>query len=180
MLQFESSTSLYDPRQRTSLACFKIGTEGDPSPSYVENTSSAVEPLLFPVLFPFGNMGFSRYNDGGMKFNMYMRQRLLNKSMPFKYMPRLVQEWIVVMYARHEDSNLDILANKQKKDRADAGFDDIASPHGSYLPSSHPQAHSFTRQRKEDLLHICNRTKGPHVMITFTANPLRLGASLVF
>ena len=49
MMIYEGSSTLYNPSDRNSLACFKIGDEANPMPTFISNHSSAAEPLLFQI-----------------------------------------------------------------------------------------------------------------------------------
>jgi hypothetical protein len=106
--------AIINPYNMHEVRCRKIvvAHKGKLRPDFIDILSPLYEPLQYPLLFPFGNPGWSR--EGSRLFKpprsqcQWYRYRLLSESR-FLLLGRLTCEYIVDMYCRIEDERLQYL-----------------------------------------------------------------------
>jgi hypothetical protein len=163
---------------------------------HVPCTHGAYMPLAYPLIFPYGDVGFHwglRLRDSrqqgrikeAVSLRMYYRYvlhpRKGNSLIPFAFR-RLFQQYVVDAWAICDQTKLSWLRQHQNNLRADLyqGVADALS-HGDtdpahigrriILPSSYLGSDRFISQCYQNSMAIVRRFGHPTYFITFTANP---------
>ena len=190
-------------------AIFTADTDGFPGHIYVtvkpvgqdlqelNFNNPLVDPLSYPLLFPYGTTGFNsgiKHNRGALRSNRvgnvsireFYAHRLsfrANCANSIFKTSKLFQQYIVDAYVKMERSRLDYLQMNQEKLRAQSyrGLMDhleIVSLDenrqiGSLciLPSSFVGGERYMRQCYQDAMAIVRKFGRPDLFVTFTANP---------
>lgn len=158
----------------------------------VRTTNGALDPLLYPLLFPHGTYGwsldFAAGNDDNCKVSMLMygcyvlqfRPATMTNNMLLRA-GRLLQQYVVDLYSRVEENNLKFLLHNQSKLRTDtyANFVDAADNNESLysigrptvLPSSFMAGPRSMKQMYLDSMAVVRKFGKPSLFITITTNP---------
>lgn len=190
-------------------AIFTADTDGFPSHIYVtvkpvgqdlqelNFNNPLVDPLAYPLLFPYGTMGFNtgiQHNRGAhqsrrvgnVSIREYYAHRLsyrANCENSIFKTSKLFQQYIVDAYVKMERSRLDYLQKNQESLRAQSyrglmdhlesvGLEENRQIGSLYiLPSSFIGGERYMRQCYQDAMAIVRSFGRPDLFITFTANP---------
>jgi hypothetical protein len=182
--------AIVNPYNMHEVRCRKIvvAHRGKLRPDFVDILSPLYEPLQYPLLFPFGDAGWSR--EGSRLFEptrsqcQWYRFRLLRKRR-FLQFGRLTCEYLVDMYCRIEDERLQYLREgktRQAREVFAAGEEEDTQEKDDYemelqrafagvLPSSFLGSRAWTSERIADALALCRIYGKPSLFITMTTNP---------
>ena len=116
-----------DASQR-DVVVYKNATS-HPAGKYLMNikaTQPMYDPLMYVLMFPFGDLGWERdYKSGNKKYTamQYFKYRLMiqggNTFNTIHRMGRLFQQYVVDNYAKIEDGRLQFIRGNQSKLRAE-------------------------------------------------------------
>ena len=92
----------------------------------IKATHPMYDPLMYVLMFPFGDMGWKQeYRSGHKKYTVmqYYKYRLMvcndNAFNTIHQMGRLFQQYVVDIYAKIEAGRLNFIRQNQSKLRAD-------------------------------------------------------------
>ncbi|XP_057422827.1 uncharacterized protein LOC130716812 [Lotus japonicus] len=161
-------------------------------------THSSFLPLQYPLLFPYGEGGFSNEIEfGGVNFNseIYKRENMsMREWVSFRLQERqfecrritlsrrLLQQFVVDCYSMIESNRLHYIRYNQDTIRRDflSGIEDAitrgdtdASTVGSriFLPSSFTGGRRYMFDNCQDAMAICGTYGYPDLFLTMTCNP---------
>ena len=157
---------------------------------YVPITSRLWEPLVYPLLFPQGTLGWGIIGDmdvlstprHGNKVTAevattqmwFYRSRLLREPR-FSVFGRLTNEYIVDMFTRNLETRLNYIRMNQKRLREEdarlMGVDDMQDSQNVYLPASFLGSQRWASEQVSDCLAIASAFGCPSFFITMTCNP---------
>jgi Helitron helicase-like domain at N-terminus len=163
------------------VRCRKIvvAHKGKLKPDFVDILSPLYEPLQYPLLFPFGDPGWSR--EGSRLFQpprsqcQWYRFRLLNEPR-FLQFGRLTCEYIVDMYSRIEDERLqyiregklrqagEVFAGEEDTQEKDDYEMELQRAFASVLPSSFLGSRAWTSERVADALALLRSLDKPSLL----------------
>ena len=183
-----------DGQYKHDIVIKKIG-EGVKS---VDSQHRMKEPLMYPLLFPYGSQGFgwnvykqqreSKRRDGStyhksVTGHQYLKRRLFrqdNEHDMYLRHGRLTQEWILSSYLQVEKNNLDFLRHNQDKLKAGQYKEVQAAMRTNQLgkagvhvilPSSFKGSPRDNIQRYCDAMAVVRALGKPSYFITMTCNP---------
>ena len=173
-------------------------TDSRPVSEFIDIMSPSYEPLQYPLLFPFGSVGWSRRNAFGFTQIEWYRARLLQDPI-FSRMGPLVCEWAVDMYSRVEEDRLAYLKrgrqeqarhqrtfptqNRPSPRRRDGDVRDLGDPAfesgaqedeftlESSIPASFLGSRQWASRQVADCLALARVYRQPSLFITVTTNP---------
>ena len=152
-------------------------------------------PLQYPLLFPYGEDGYtddipfskssghdSRSRISPKEFFSYRLHERVDECSTILFSRRLFQQFVVDAYTMIEAGRLRFVRTQQKKLRAEMykGLADAVlrgetdgSKHGKciILPSSFVDGARYMIQNYQDAMSICRWVGYPNLFITFTCNP---------
>jgi hypothetical protein len=137
--------------------------------------SSLYEPLQYPILFPYGELGWSPRNREGLTQCQWYRRRIL-MEVRFRQYSRLTQEYMVDMYSRVEEERIfNIKRGKQNQQlRFNVNDGDVWAGEDSWhsqLPASFMGSRAWASNQVADALTLCRTFGKPTLFITMTTNP---------
>ena len=145
----------------------------------------AYDTLQYPLLFPYGTDGWSLQLKLAHKVTQlqFYCFHLMTRSGNYLLQARkLLQQYIVDVYAKVEAERLSFLRREQGRLRSDcyqnlrdALFQDDGNPHNVgqrvILPSSFTGGPRYMHERQQDALLYVQRFGRPHLFVTVTTNP---------
>lgn len=180
-----------------ALMCYDNTTLSEASPrslvisrcsgedQYISTTSRLWEPLVYPLFFPLGTLGWGldsshqQYDDANFDAPTtqiwHYRARLLREER-FCIFGRLTNEYVVDMFTRDLESRLHYIHSNQKRLRSlecDAALTAEEPTEGSeniYLPASFLGSRRWVSNQIADSLAIAAAHGPPTFFITFTCN----------
>jgi hypothetical protein len=179
------STALSEMCLRSAMVLEKDGT-----PQTISITSRLWEPLVYPILFPYGECGWGVDSDHDKALFgtadttrdemptaqiWFYRRRLLSDER-FQIFGKLTSEYMVDMLCRNLDCRLmyirDNMTRIQREESALMGSDEIVSEgENIYLPASFLGSIRWSQERTSDALAVARSYGQPTFFITFTCNP---------
>ena len=163
-------------------------TDNRPTTEFIDIMSPSYEPLQYPLLFPRGDVGWSRNNAFGLSGIDWARARLVQEPR-FAAMGPLTCEWAVDMFSRVEEHRLAYLRYGRQDQRrvqhalrqAEArGTQDTASTIDgqedeftleSSIPASFLGSRQWASRQVADALALARAHGKPSLFITVTTNP---------
>ncbi|KAL7598971.1 hypothetical protein Lser_V15G23940 [Lactuca serriola] len=165
----------------------------DGLPHRISKLHPAYMPFQYPLLFPFGEDGWSprmrsrtnsECSDRNITVNMYYSYQLHARSNMFSLLlcgGRLFQQYIVDAYICVEQNRLDYVQNHQEQLRSEyvSGVYDALSRGDSegrfigrriFLPASFVGGPRYMYKHYQDALAICRIYGNPQYFVTFTCN----------
>ena len=162
--------------------------------SFVATLNPLGDPLLFPLLFPCGELGFAPSNDFRVPLSSerinasvaeYYLYRLAHREHQFTMLfgGRLLQQYVVHAYLKVEDCRLKWVSDNQKKLRADtySGLHDFLSNAAArvqgrvgklvILPATFRGSPRQRYQKYMDCLAGIREFGRYDLFVTFTCNP---------
>lgn len=198
----------YNMRSSNEVAAvFATNADGDIPDAYVticnkktkklqtiNNLQPHVEPWIYPILYPHGNLGWSHEmklkNLENRKYerltrNAYMKYkiRITDKFNPFLMGGKLFQQWLVDNYLKLEKEKINYNMANQKKLNAEkyTYLQDVLKNAANdqkarigrtvILPSTFIGSPRYMEQNYQDAMSIVAKTGKPDLFITITCNP---------
>ena len=157
---------------------------------YVPVTSRLWEPLVYPLLFPHGSLGWGiirdhdhlnavpHYSDVTADVattQMWFYHLRLLREPRFQIFGHLGNEYIVDMYTRNLETHLNYIRMNQRRLREEdarlMGVDDMQDSENIYLPASFLGSHRWASEQVSDCLAIAAALGSPTFFITMTCDP---------
>ena len=161
---------------------------------YVSETHRSYDALQYPLLFPFGDDGYTidiaqtgpnavpgrNKTVSSCAFYSYRLMDRLNETNYLLFYGQLLSQFMTDMYARSENERLRFLRFNQKKLRAseyihlqDAleGEKDPSSIGRIFLPSSFTGGKRYMQDKTQDAMTYVRELGKPSLFITMTCNP---------
>ncbi|RWS27879.1 uncharacterized protein B4U80_03589 [Leptotrombidium deliense] len=170
----------------------KVFPKKDTECDFLSTTSQHSDPMLFPLIFPNGEHGWSHLmktpnmkNISPLQFYSYRLTVRCNDSSPIFICGRLTQQYIINCYLTVESQRLKYLRFNQSNlrtecyqgivdhiIRSDANTADISKLGNIYiLPSTFQGSARQMQQLYQDAMAICRKIGRPDLFITMTCNP---------
>ena len=173
-----------------------IRNTGTKTLQYVSTMDPNVEPWVYPLLYPYGTLGWhqdlKRVDKKGsdnnrrvtrMAYTKYKIAIRTSEFNPFLSGRRLFQQWVVDSYAKIEKDRIQYCKDHQKELRADTykglhvymqnSVNDINGQIGKtiILPSTFIGSPRHMQQCYQDAMAIVNEKGKPDIFLTMTCNP---------
>ena len=176
------------PAQNRTIVCaLQVQENGNRGLQSFSDTHRSYDPLSYPLLFPYGTDGYhlniphqlGQHHVTAMQFYAYrLMQRDPNHSILHSGR-RLLQQYMVDMWAKVETGRLNFLRFHQKDLRADLyrGLQDALhvgdadrAGHRIILPATFTGGPRFMAKHYQDAMAIVRKFGKPTFFITFTCN----------
>ena len=174
------------PPADIDFCAFKRST-GEPLLQTLKVTNDYVDPMSYPLLFPYGEKGWNpeiRYVGGNHRVTLIdfysYRLSVRTKEDYLFSTEKLFQQFVVDAYVKAESNRLSFLRFNQDRIRVDTlqgltdfvhGQDESGNPAGILLPSSFYGGPRCMAQLYYDSMAMVRRYGKPDIFITFTCNP---------
>lgn len=148
---------------------------GEENHQFISIFSPFYEPLQYPILFPYGELGWSPRNKEGLSQCQWYRRRILMEDRFQKY-SRLAQEYMVDMYSRVEEERILVIKRGKQHQRSRFEINEVDGWDGddswhSQLPASFMGSRAWASNQVADALTLCRKFGKPTLFITMTTNP---------
>jgi hypothetical protein len=158
-----------------------------PVSDFIDILSPFYEPLQYPLLFPYGEDGWSRAASRTMTPRLtqswWYRFRLLHEER-FQQWGRLTCEYLVDMFSRIEEERLEYIRNGRQLQARDLFLDnegdgtieddqdkELEQLFLGTLPSTFLGSRAWISENVANALAICRDLGNPSLFITMTTNP---------
>ena len=139
-------------------------------PRFISILSNQYELLQYPLLFPYGDIGW--YPQRNLQSQcIYYRIRILT-DYRFRLLGRLTCEYLIDMYSRVEEERLNYIQQGRQRQvqqyklahDSEVGFENI-------LPASFLGSRAWAAEQVADALALCRKYGKPSLFLTMTTNP---------